>query len=283
MEQESLGRHPWSQCGIGSGSRWAGLLEEMLRTVTGPEKYWWVLDISAPVVWFRAWSLGILGQVPFREWWVFRRIHRPKGLHKVRVPWDFCLQRWEGCRRSGCGGWISCDWKEVVWRWWIKFVHWWGQPWGIRLATVGYPLYCLCIDGHTFVPMRKSACSVPIWWDLERPWWWFFWWRWVDGKYDPWWCHLGCWIFPGRPRRLHCLKRSCLDEESPKAWTRIQQIYLDRCWWRSPQGLDWPRLNRRRQAPISKWTGVYIHLRLQSDLDRQQGWAGKSDERGYWA
>ena len=54
VEHEKLGRHPWWRCGSVSGNHWVGRLEGKLKRVKGLERYWLVLDKSAPRVLFRA-------------------------------------------------------------------------------------------------------------------------------------------------------------------------------------------------------------------------------------
>ena len=113
VEHEKQGRHPWWRCDSVSESHWGGLLEGKLKKLRGLERYWSVPGKSAPEVLFQAWSQGILGQVPSREWWVFRRILRPGGLHMVQVQWGACHQIWDDCQHIGCVEWTNDDWRGV--------------------------------------------------------------------------------------------------------------------------------------------------------------------------
>ena len=112
-----------------------------------------------------------------------------------------------------------------------------------------------------------SAYSVLTWAGPGHPWWWSFWWRSGDGRYGLWWCLLDCWSFLDRPRMLRCLTHPCGVEGNLGAWTKLQWIGLDQCWWRSQQGPGWPKEDRQRQAPTWGWTEVCRHPRKQSDLD----------------
>ena len=54
VEHEKLGKHPWWRCGSVSGNHSEGQLEGKQKRVKELEKYWLVLDKSAPKVLFRA-------------------------------------------------------------------------------------------------------------------------------------------------------------------------------------------------------------------------------------